>query len=466
MKVNQHWEIIKERRVIVIVAFLTTVIATVIGSMVMPPIYEATATLVLDYDSSNPMNIFNPAAIPQSVEYINTQIEIIKSRNIAVRVIEQLRLDKHPDIIQAFNKAREGSSILFRKNETKEDIKVWLANSFLSTNLKVEPARDTRFLYIGFSSSDPDFSAAVANTYAKAYTDYNLELKITPFKEAEYWFSEKLKDVKKNADDASEQLREYQKSKELVSREGRYYDDAVQRLDQINRDFVAAKTRLYETKVAVKRVEESKGAHESLPEVIANAFIQGLKAEKIRLEASLSELSGKVGTKHPQYLRVQSEIQTINSKLNIEIKNIIDAIKQDYNSATERVKNLEKALASQKNEALNLNVSRDKMDSLNREAESYKQVYDAVLKKFNETALQSDINKTNVFLIDAAVAPTAPKSPKLLLNMALAVFVGAFLGIGLAFFFDYMDNTIKSGDVIETEFGVTVLGTIPAINRR
>jgi uncharacterized protein involved in exopolysaccharide biosynthesis len=412
------------------------------------------------------LSVLPTAVIPQSAEYINTQIEIIKSRKIAIGVVDFLKLDKHPDIIKEFNKAKEKNPIFFWKSDKNLDIKNWLADEFLSKYMKVEPARDARFLYMKFYSSDPDFSAAVVNAYAKVYTDHNLELKVLPFREAGKWFSDKLNDAKGKADEASEQLREYQKKKGIVSHEGRYYDDAVQRLEQINREMVAAKTKLYEAKVAMRRGEESKGSYESLPEVLSNAFIQSLKAERVKLETSLSELSGKVGTKHPQYLRLQSELQTINEKLNAEINNIIDAIKKDYNSANERVKALEKAVANFKSEAMNLNISRYEMDSLNKESEAFKQAYDAVLKKFNETALQSDINRTNVFLIDAAIAPTEKYSPKLLLNMALSVLVGLFLGIGLAFFFEYMDDTIKSGEVIEKEFGIPVLGTITAVGEK
>jgi len=216
----------------------------------------------------------------------------------------------------------------------------------------------------------------------------------------------------------------------------------------------------------LRRMNDNKGAYESLPEVISNAFIQNLKTEKIKLEMSLSELSGKVGKKHPQYVRLQSELQTVNTKLNAEIKNIIDAIKQDYDSASIRVSNLQKALGTHKSEVLNLNISRYEIDSLSRESEAFKHTYDTVLQKFNESALQSDINRTNVFLIDAAVAPTEKYSPKLSLNTALSVFVGLFLGIGLAFFFDYMDDTIKSGEIIEREFGIPVLGNITAVIER
>jgi succinoglycan biosynthesis transport protein ExoP len=463
MKPNQYWKIIKERKWIVIAAFVTTVLTTFIGSLLWPPLYEAVATLVLDYDSSNPMNMTNVpvSGIIQSAEYINTQVEIIKSRRIALDVIDHLKLDKNPDVISKFNESKERNPVFFWKDDASNmDIRTWLADNFLSRHIKVEPARDTRFLYIKFYSSDPNFSAEVANTYARAYAAYNLELKVQPFKDAGKWFSEKLEDVKTKADKASEELREYQKKKGVVSTGSGYYDDALQRLDQTNRELVDAKAKLYEATLAMRRVNESRGAYESLPEVIANAFIQNLKTEKIKLEMSLSELSMKVGKKHPQYVRLQSELQTVNTKLNAEIKNIIDAIKQDYDSSSARVSNLQKALGAHKSEVMNLNISRYEIDSLSRESEAFKNTYDTVLQKFNESALQGDINRTNVFLIDMAVAPTDKYSPKLTLNMALAILVGLFLGIGLAFFFDYMDDTIKSEKVIEEDFGIPVLGTI------
>jgi len=464
----RFWEVVRERKRIVILAFLITVLTTFFGSILWPPKYEGTATMVLDYDSSNPMNLSimpTTAGMATSSEYINTQIEIINSRKVAMGVIDRLKLDQISDIREDFNKAKN-NPITFWKNKKNLEIKEWLFNEVLSKYLTVEAAKDSRFLYIKYYSRDPDFSALVANAYAKVYTDYSLELKVVPFKDAGQWFSDKLKNTKERADQASEQLLKYQKRKGIISQEGRYYDDAVQSLDQFNSQMVAAKGKLYEAKVATRRVEESKGSYESLPEVISNSFIQNLKTERIKLETSLSELSGKMGTKHPQYLRLQSELQTVNTKLDAEIKTIINAIKQDYNSANERVTSLEKAVASQKSEVLNLKADRYEADSLNRESETFKQAYEVVLKKVNETVLQGDINRTNVFLVDSAVPPTDKYSPKLLLNMVLSVFVGLFLGIGLAFFFDYLDDTIKSGEALESKFSVPVLGVLTPMEEK
>jgi len=465
MKLQDFWLIIKERKKIVKLAFFATVITTLVGSLLLPPKYEGLATIMLDFDSSNPMNI-SMAVNPQmltSVEYINTQLEIIKSRRIAEGVVNILNLDKVPDIIADYDKATAGSTLFFWRKKTETDIKTWLADEFLSRYLKVEPARDSRFIYIRFYSSDPVFSALVANAFTKSYTDYNLELKVTPFRDAGKWFSEKLKDAKGMTDKSTMQLREYQQKKGIIAQQGAVYDDAVQRLDQISRDLASAKTKLYETNVTLKRVDESRGNYESLAEVLSSPFIQGIKVEKVKLETQLTELSGKAGARNPQYLRLQSMLDTVNGKLNAEMKTVVNSIRQENASAGQRVSALESAVARLKRESTSANVSRYEVDSLSRESETYKQVYEAVLKKYNETAIQSDVNRTNVFLVDAAVPATRKYSPKIVLNLALAVFVGLFLGVGLAFLFDYLDDTIKSAEAVERQFGISVLGTITSL---
>lgn len=461
MQLQDFWLIISERKRIVMLAFCATVLSTLIGSLLWPAKYQSTATLMLDYDSSNPMNMGAAVASGlSSIEYINTQIEIIKSRRIAEGVVDILRLDKVPEIVASYNEAKSGHSLFFWRKPLDQDIKGWLASNYLSQGLKVEPARDSRFLYISFKSPDPAFSAAAANAFARSYTDYNLELKVTPFREAGKWFSEKLKDAKGYSDKASEQLREYQQKKGIIAQQGAVYDDAVQRLDQINRELASAKAKLYESRVALKRAEDAKGNYESLPEVLANSFVQNLKAEKVKLETQLNELSAKAGSAHPQYIRLQSSLDTVNGKLKTEVQNIINAIRQDNASATQRVTQLESAVGGLKRESSSVNVSRFELDTLSRESESSKQVYDAMLKKYNETSIQGDINRTNVFIVDAAAPPTAKSSPKIVLNLALSIFVGLFLGVGLAFFFDYLDDTVKGAEAIERQLGIPVLGTI------
>jgi uncharacterized protein involved in exopolysaccharide biosynthesis len=469
MSLTEYWNIIKQGRRIVMLAFFATVLTTLVGSILWPVKYEGIATIMLDFDSSNPMNI-SMAAAPEalnSTEYINTQLEIIRSRRIAEGAVTLLNLEKDPEIIAKFKESKTVNPIFFWRKESKIDIRTWLVDAFLSRGLKVVPAKDSRFIYIKFYSPDPVFSAAAANAFAKAYTDYNLELKVTPFKDAGKWLSEKLKDAKGYSDKTAEQLLEYQQKKGVIAQlgtaQGAVYDDALQRLEQINKELAAAKAKLYESRIALSRIDGSRGNYESLPEVLANNFVQSLKTQKVTLETQLTELSGKAGTSYPQYVRLKSMLDNIKDKLNAEMNTIVNSIRQDYISANQRAVALEAAVASLKRDSTSSNLSRYEMESLSRESDTYKEVYESVLKKYNETALQGDINRTNVFIVDAAVPPDRKFSPKIKLNVTMACFVGLFLGSGLAFIFDYIDDTVKSEDVVERQFGITILGTISTV---
>lgn len=459
----RYREVIAERKRLVIITFCATVLVCLVISLLWPPVYKGTATLLLDYDSGSPINLGGQTAsygTLDSGEYINTQIELIKSRRVAVGVVDLLKLDSVPGIIDEFKSARTPNPLLFWKKKADPDIRVWLADEFLSKYLDVEPARDTRLLYINFSSSNPEFSAAVANAYAQVYTNYSLELKVMPFRDASKWFEGKLAQVRNKADQTSEMLREYQKKKGIIASGGQLYDDAVQSLDRLNRELADAKGKLYEAALAERRAKESKGRYGSLPEVLSNSFIQNLKSQKVTLEAGLSDLAGKVGGKNPEYVRRKSELQTIRAKLDSEMQEIVDSIHKEYAIASDRVKTLQAAVARQKGHALDSNISRYKLDSLNMESDVSKEAYEAVLKKFNESLLDGDMNRTNVFFIDAAVPPAQKSSPDLLLNIPIAAIAGLLLGIGLAFFADYRDDTLRHAEAVEEQFRIAVLGAI------
>lgn len=461
MQLQDFWHIVSERKVIVIVAFLATVLSALAGTILSPDKYEGTATILLDYDSSNPMNIANVAQQGlTSEEYLNTQIEIIKSRRIAEGVVDILKLDQVPDLIAGYRDAKEGNPLFFWEEPMNQGIKSWLVDNFLAKSLKVEMARDSRLINIRFYSPKAVLSADIANAFAKSYADYNLELKVRPFKDAGGWFLERLKEAKEYSDRAMVQLREYQQKKGIIAQQGGIYDDAVQRLDQLNRELAASKAKLFEAQIAQKRVDESNGNYESLTEVLASPFVQGLKGDKIKLETQLAELGERAGRGHPQYVRLQSMLDTVNLKLKTEMGNIVHSIRQDHDSAQRRMTQLASVVEGLKRDSTSANLSRYQMDSLARESETSKQVYEEILKKFNETLIQGDINRSNVFIVDQAAPQATKYSPKLAVNLAVSVLVGLFLGVGLALIFDYLDDTVKGAEAVEREFGIAVLGTV------
>lgn len=466
--ITNYWQVIKSRKWIIIIAFITTVVTTGVGSYRMTPVYESTATLILDYTSSNPLDMQGTStSLANSMEYIQTQAGIIKSRNVAGRVIDSLGLASNPYIIESFKKTKEKKGILSflsrwrRQDRREDDIKTWLTDYLLSYT-SVEPERDTRLLNITFKSPNPDFSAQVANAFADVYVQYNLALKISPLKDAVDWLEDKVLSLRESADKADEKLVEYKKETGLISRHDRY-NDAMQKFDQLNRELITSEIRYDDIRIKKRQVDElrKKGGVDSLPEVISNSLIQNLKTENMRLAKRLSELSDKVGINHPQYIQAQSELRTIREKITAEIKNIVAAIENEYHSAAKRREALTRAVEKQREIVLDLNKGMSEAGSLSMDADTFRRIYEAILTKYNETALRGDINRTNIFVMDKAESPAKPSSPRILLNMALAVVIGSFLGIGLAFLFEYMDTTIKTVDELETYYGVPVLGILP-----
>jgi len=455
-----YWQIIKSRKWILIATFLLTVIATAVGSLLWTPSYEATATILLDYVNPNPLDV--QLAPVGAAEYMVTEMGVVKSEAVAMRAITALKLDQNPSIIAAHQNSSPSRWAKRFLGKRDKDIKRWLLD-FLGGSLTVAPQKSSRILAITFKSANPNFSAAVANAFAWAYNTYHLELKIAPLKESVDWISKKVDELRRDVEKKERGLEKYKTEKGVVDPHDRY-SIATQKLSQLNSDLVSAETRFYETAIKMnllKGLETRGGNYESLPEIIANSLIQNLKVDKIRLQKHLSDLSERVGTNHPQYLSLTAELQTVKEKMAAEIDNIVTATKTEYESANERRAKLKAALAEQKEIVLAINSETFDLNMLNLEAQTTRKIYDTVLTKFSETALRGDINRTNVIIIDKATPASEPSSPKIFLNIILSVVVGFFLGIGVVFLLDFLDNTIKGQEEIEADFGLAVLGIIP-----
>lgn len=462
--IKYFWSILKSRKWLFIFTFISTVTATILGSFLWTPSYESTATILLDYANPNPLDIpIGPYGGAFSMEYMLTEKSIVESRSVASEVIKILQLEQNSSIRllyeQSLPSTRSQEFFFWRK---MMDYRSWLIE-FLSEGLRVEPRPDTRILSITFSSPDPRFSAMVANAYAQAYSSYHLALKVSPLKESVDWISQKVEELRKSVEEKEKGLEEYKAAKGVVDPNDRY-NIAVQKLNQLNADLVTSETRFYETYIKMgqlKKLTKKDANYESLPEVISNSLIQNLKVDKIRLEKELSELSERFGLNHPRYLSAVAELNTVKERMNSEINNIIKGIENDYESAGERRRKLKSAVEKQKKKVLAINKETFDLNTLTLEADTTRRIYDTLLTKFSETTLRGDINRTNVIIIDEASPSSEPTTPMYFINFILSLIVGPILGIGVVFFLDSLDNTIKNVRDIETDFGLAILGVIP-----
>ncbi|MDP2839486.1 MAG: GNVR domain-containing protein, partial [Syntrophales bacterium] len=202
---------------------------------------------------------------------------------------------------------------------------------------------------------------------------------------------------------------------------------------------------------------------DSIPEVLNNELVRQIKTMEVELQKKHSELSKKYGANHPQLVAIRNEQETLHARKGEEVKRVINSLFNGFKVAQAREQSLKASLNRQKGESFTLNEKAIDYSVLKREAESTKEMYDLVIKRFKETSMTENIRTGNIRVVDAAEIPRSPVSPKKTQNMLLGLIVGLALGIGLAFFLEYLDNTVKTPDDIKERLKIPYLGPVPVL---
>lgn len=449
MSLEQFLQILRARFFLIILILVVTVGAGAAVTYYMPNQYTATAVLVVDF--KEPAVDAGATPISFSPSYMATQLDILRSRKVALKVIDNLKLADSPTVRDQFLEATEG----------KGTIRDWLADALLS-KLNVEPSRESRLMTISYEAIDPQFAATLANAFAQAYIDTTLELGVEPARKAAEWFEKQQLDLRNRVEQAQRKLSAYQQTKNITATDERL-DVETARLAELTSQMVGAQAQTYDMESRQRQMEEilAKGASmEALPEVLANGFIQSLKAELLREEAKLADLSEKLGTNHPQYQRAVAEVKNLREKLNKEMVSITNGIRNNTRLAQSREAALKASLEAQKAKVMKFKESRDEIPTLMREVESAQRAYDVALERHNQSAMQSRINNTNVILLNPAIDPVKPSSPKVLRNMALSVGLGIILSLGLALLLEMLDRRVRSEQDLGEVLKLSVLGVL------
>lgn len=441
MNFSQFLLILKARAWIVLLALVVTVATTVIVSLLLPKNYTATATLVVDAKAKDPVTgIMLPAQMLPG--YVATQVDILRSQNVALKVVRGLKLADNPQVKGDFMAATGG----------RGSLEHWLADLLLK-RLEVEPSRESSVIRVSFSGTEPRFASIVANAFAHAYIQTNLELKVEPARQTSAWYETKIAELRKNLEAAQTRLSEYQREHGLVASDERL-DVETARLAELSSQLVAAQSATYDS------LSRQRQSGEGLPDVMNSPVVAGLRADLARAESKLSELMEKVGSNHPTYQSAQAEVESLRAKLNNEINTATRGVSATARAAMQREGELRASLAAQRAKVLQLKKQRDDLAVLLRDVENAQRAYDAALQRYNQTSLEAENTQTDISILNPAVAPTEPSSPRLMLNTILAVFLGTLLGIGLALLMEMIDRRVRSSEDVASILGIPVLGEL------
>lgn len=444
MNFTQFLLILKARFWIILISFCLVVTTTVVVSILLPKSYTATTSLVLNYKGMDPVTgIVLPAQLMPG--YMATQVDIISSRNVAIKVVEQLKFAESSTAQAQFQAASKG----------KGDIYAWFADRLLK-GLEVKPSRESSVLEISFSGADPEFAASVANAFANAYIQTSLQLKVEPAQKAANFLGDQTKALRANLETAQAKISKYQQEKGLTNMIGSL-DVESARLNDLSSQLVMAQSQAYESK---SRQQSASGNGTASPDIAANPVVQNLKVEISRAESKLSELSQRVGMSHPQYLASKAELNKLRGLLQQESRNVSSSISGTAQIYQQREAELRSALAAQKARVLELNLSRDELSVLQRDVENAQHAMDAASQRFTQATIEGNANQTDVAVLNPATPPLSASSPKVMLNIMLSIFLGTMLGVGFGLIAEMLDRRVRSRDDISDLLEVPVFAII------
>lgn len=475
---RDYLRIVLKRRWVVIAVFIILVATVAISSFMMDPIFQARTQILIDRENPNVVNIKEVLAVGATdQDYYQTQYEILKSKALALKVIEVLNLKESPEFApekQRFSLGTLWASLLNWIKEVTSSTKEpealnpdkeynELVAAFLK-RLEVEPIRNSRLVNVSFEGKDPDLVTRITNTHAQLYIKSNLERRFSASQEAIAWLNLRIGEVKEKLQGSEVALQDYRGKKNLVSIDfEERYNINIQKLNDLSAAQTRAKTERIEKEnlfLELKGLSKKPEMIESMPAVVSNYLIQTLKTEYVRLTGQYHELSEKFGSQHPKMVMLSSQMKEVKEKISQEVEKIARSIETEYRVAMAKEKSILNALEAQKSEALELNQKQIEYNVLKREVETNRSLYESLLKRVKETGVTEGLTASNIMVVDPARVPDKPIKPRIALNILLAVISGLTLGLGLAFFFDYLDNTVKSPDEVERYLSIPLLGVV------
>ena len=442
----------------------------VLVSFLQKPTYTATTTLQINNTSSR---VFKKSADGDQDDeavsasdtdmYLRTQVDIIKSRSLAIRVVERLRLGEKADFFKAEGKTipGEGSTAASRQLAA-----VGLVRKYLDVTLP----HDSRIVSVKFESRDAALSALIVNTYAEEFIASNLKRKFDSSGYARDFLARQLTEVKAKYEASEQALNDYARSAGLITTDAAATaGDATKggasvtssSLIQLNQAANEAKARRIIAEARWREISAGGGMNST--EIVSNASVSQLLSQKSLIETAMAEERSRHLDSYPTVKAKEAQLAMINAQLQGLISSIRNAVKTEYLAASQSEQDLKRQVDGLKTSRLNEQDRNVHYTILAHEQETNKQLYDGLLQRYKELNASAGVSASNIAVIDAAVPPAIPSSPNIPNNLMFGLLGGVLLSAAVLAIKEQFDDTVRIPEDIGNKLGLTLLGVIPVI---
>lgn len=444
MTPSKLFAILRARWPLALLIVLVTTATALAVSLSLSKKYIATASVVIDAKPDPISALIYPGLA--SPAFMNTQVDVINSDRVALRVIRDLKLAEVPVLREQWQEQTKGEGT----------IEQWLTD-LLQASMDVKPSKESNVLTVSYKAADPKFAAALANAFVRAYVATTLELRVDPARQYAGYFDKQSKAALEKLEVAKNKLSAYERENGIGTSDERL-DVENARLAELSSQLVALQAVSAESS---RREGQIAGAADRLPDVLNNGVVMQLKTDLGRAEARLQELGTRYGENYPQVVEAKASVADIRNKLAAEIRRVGGGVKVTNTINRQREGDVRAQLDAQRAKVAKLKTARDEAGGLMREVESAQRAYESITARLTQTSLESQTTQSNVNVLTEAVAPLRPASPKVMLNTALAFVVGLILAAGVALLLELRDRKVRDVDDVVAVLQAPMLGVLP-----
>ncbi len=434
-------------------------------TVVQPKEFEARASILLGMEAPRFLGDLeedyrvnrSPRGRYQHQHYLKTQLQVIRSRPVMERVVDKMGLARDDDFLGATLEELAEMTAIDRRDRA---IKV------LTARTRVVPLEGSEMVSVVEWDYDADKAAELANTVVDRYIDYSLDLQAEASRGALTWLDDQHDGLRKSVEDAEKALYDFRSEHQLLTTplEDRL-NTVTQRVEDLGAELTKAEVR--RIGLAAEWKESSSlaegGDIEASPRLFADLTIQRLKSHVIELEQRLAEFGATKGSKLPEMVKLNAEVDYARERLSLEVQRVLDALRTEMKSAMEAEARLRDRLDDQTRRAVEVSKLEIEYTTLARELENSRRLYELVLERSKTIKLASLLETTNIRRHEEAVVPKLPTRPRVPLNVAFGLLLGLFAGVGAAIGLDRLNHTVRDERELEETLGLRVLGEVPAI---
>jgi polysaccharide biosynthesis transport protein len=477
----EYWRAIMLRKwsILAFASCVAVMTYAVISQMV--PLYGSSAIVLVETDRPQLVSIRDPYNREGSYyrEYFQTQVEVLKSRAVAERVVAKLKLAEHPNFDP---RQRKPSAIQRWTSEHFPSLAAlyWKPTSALdeasrkaavldkfAKSLSVEPMRLSQLIKVSFASPDPKLAAAAANMTAEAYVQSDLDSRYKTSERAGELINQQLEELKSKLSASEMALQDYREREGMLDSKSTVLGGAGRQLDALTQSLVDARVRRFEAEEAYRQVKAGEATnYESLPAVVKSVSVQRAKEVETEAEKKVAEASQRYGPDHPNMVAANSDLSAAKANRRRQIQNLVASVAKEYKAAWATEKTLEQALAQSKGTIQNLNRKEIQLGVLEREATTNRELYQAFLSRSRETSATKAAQASNARIVDPAVPALSPIWPKKPRVVTISAVLSLFLGMVGSLLLKTLNNTVKTSGDVEGKLHQTFLAAVPLLPRK